>query len=263
MIQQSEFSVVETSQPPVIGYSPDARRTSVLLVDDDDLFRDALQMNLTDEGLDVASFGSGRAALDHLDAGNPTDAILLDWRMPEMNGLEVLHQLRGRGIATPVIFLTALSDDTHEEAALAGGAVDFIDKSRRVRILTKRIELIVEAHRTSPDPGHAQASQMRLGQLELRFDTHRAYWRGEVVELTLTEFRMVSRLAMKPGEDVSYRELYDLVHGKDFVAGYGSEGYRTNVRTFIKRIRKKFRGIDAAFTGIENYASFGYRWKIA
>jgi two-component system response regulator ChvI len=263
MIQQSDFTVVETSEPRDTGYSDEARRPSVLLVDDDDLYRDALHMNLTDEGLDVATFGGGRAALDHLDAGNSADAILLDWRMPEMNGLEVLRQLRERGIATPVIFLTALSDDTHEEAALAGGAVDFIDKSRRVGILMKRIELIVESQKTSPEPAHAQAAQIRLGDLELRFDTHRAYWRGEVIELTFTEFRMVSRLAMKPGEDVSYRELYDLVHGKDFVAGYGSEGYRTNVRTFVKRIRKKFRAIDGGFGGIENYASFGYRWKLA
>ena len=263
MIQQSESTIAESSQPAVAGYSTARRRPSVFLVDDDDLFRDALQMNLAEEGLDVASFGSGRAALDHLDAGNAADAILLDWRMPEMNGLEVLHQLRGRGIATPVIFLTALSDETHEEAALAGGAVDFIDKSRRIPILKKRIELIVETQNTSAEQAQAQASQIRLGGLELRFDTHRAYWRNQVVELTLTEFRMVSRLALKPGEDVSYRELYDLVHGKDFVAGYGTDGYRTNVRTFIKRIRKKFRSLDDAFVSIENYASFGYRWKIA
>jgi len=263
MIEQTDVTVVERPQPPTVGYSSEPRRTCVLLVDDDDLYRDALHMNLADGGLDVTSFGGGRAALDHLDAVNSADAILLDWRMPEMNGLEVLRQLRERSIATPVIFLTALSDDTHEEAALAGGAVDFIDKSRRVGILMKRIDLIVESQKTSPAPSHAQASQIRLGDLELRFDTHRAYWRSAVIELTLTEFRMVSRLAMKPGEDVSYRELYDLVHGKDFVAGYGSEGYRTNVRTFIKRIRKKFRAIDDGFTGIENYASFGYRWKLA
>ena len=263
MIQQSEFTALESSRPALTGSSPARQRTSVLLVDDDDLFRDALHMSLADEGLEVASFGSGRAVLDHLEAGKSADAILLDWRMPEMNGLEVLHQLRGRGIATPVIFLTALSDDTHEEAALAGGAVDFIDKARRIPILKKRIELIVDTQKTSAEPGQAQGSLIRLGELELRFDTHRAYWRNQVVELTLTEFRMVSRLALKPGEDVSYRELYDLVHGKDFVAGYGTEGYRTNVRTFIKRIRKKFREIDDAFTAIENYASFGYRWKFA
>ena len=264
MIQQSDLTLVETSQlPHAIRHSSEPRRTNVLLVDDDDLYRDALHLHLADAGFEVASFGRGRAGLDHLDAGNSADVILLDWRMPEMNGLEVLRELRARGIATPVIFLTALSDETHEEAALAGGAVDFIDKSRRVAILLKRIELIVEAQKPLPDPGQLRASQFRLGELELRFDINRAFWHGQVIELTLTEFRMVSRLAMKPGEDVSYRELYDLVHGKDFMAGYGNDGYRTNVRTFIKRIRKKFRAIDDGFGCIENYASFGYRWKLA
>ena len=262
MIQQSDFTVVETSQLPhtATRHSSEPRHISVLLVDDDDLYRDALHLHLSDAGLEVASFGAGRAGLDHLDAGNSADVILLDWRMPEMNGLEVLRELRERSIATPVIFLTALSDETHEEAALAGGAVDFIDKSRRIAILLKRIELIAEAQKPLPEPGQVRAAQFRMGELELRFDINRAFWRGRVIELTLTEFRMVSRLAMKPGEDVSYRELYDLVHGKDFVAGYGSDGYRTNVRTFIKRIRRKFREIDGTFDCIENYARFGYRW---
>jgi two-component system response regulator ChvI len=60
---------------------------------------------------------------------------------------------------------------------------------------------------------------------------------------------------------VRYRDLYDLVHGEGFVAGYGEDGYRTNVRTFIKRVRKKFRDIDDQFDAIENYPGFGYRWK--
>jgi two-component system, OmpR family, response regulator ChvI len=101
---------------------------------------------------------------------------------------------------------------------------------------------------------------IRLGQLELRFDTNRASWGGRVLEFTLTEFKIVALLALRTGEDVGYREIYDLVHGKDFVAGYGAEGYRANVRTFIKRIRRKFRDIDGEFDLIHNYAGFGYRW---
>ena len=76
----------------------------------------------------------------------------------------------------------------------------------------------------------------------------------------MTEFRIVILLAERAGHDIGYREIYDLVHGKDFVAGQGSEGYRANVRTFIKRIRKKFRDVDPGFDLIENYTSFGYRW---
>ena len=85
-------------------------------------------------------------------------------------------------------------------------------------------------------------------------------WGGAMVDLSLTEFRIVALLAGKVGDDVGYREIYDLVHGKDFVAGAGEEGYRANVRTLIKRIRKSFREVDPGFAQIENYAGFGYRW---
>ena len=68
-------------------------------------------------------------------------------------------------------------------------------------------------------------------------------------------------MATRPGEDISYRDIYDLVHGKGFVAGYGPAGYRANVRAFIKRIRQKFRAVDGTFDLIDNYPGFGYRWR--
>jgi two-component system response regulator ChvI len=71
---------------------------------------------------------------------------------------------------------------------------------------------------------------------------------------------MVDCLVSKAGSDVSYRELYDMVHGEGFAAGAGEIGYRTNVRAFIKRIRQKFKDADADFSQIENYPGFGYRW---
>jgi two-component system, OmpR family, response regulator ChvI len=232
----------------------------LLLVDDDDLFRESLGLNLIDEGYEVTSFDNGRDALAYLDAGGGADAMLLDWRMPQLTGIEVLRSMRGRGIAIPVIFLTALSDDIYEEAALAGGAVDFIDKSRRLPILVKRLQLITEGARPAADADPPRPDALTLGQLELRFDTNRALWAGNTVELTLTEFKILALLVEKEGQDVGYREIYDLVHGKDFIAGHGAEGYRANVRTFIKRIRKKFRDSDPDFDHIHNYAGFGYRW---
>jgi two-component system, OmpR family, response regulator ChvI len=232
----------------------------LLLVDDDDLFRESLGLNLIDEGYEVTSFGNGRDALAYLDRGGGADVILLDWRMPSLTGLEVLRQIRAAGIAIPVIFLTVLSDDIYEEAALEGGAVDFIDKSRRLPILLKRLQLIAEGGRPIADGDAGRAPPLRLGSLALRFDTNRAIWAGWSVDLTLTEFKILTLLAERAGHDIGYREIYDLVHGKDFIAGHGSEGYRANVRTFIKRIRKKFRDVDPAFDHIENYAGFGYRW---
>jgi two-component system response regulator ChvI len=232
----------------------------LLLVDDDDLFRESLGLNLIDEGYEVTSFGNGREALAYLDHGGGADVILLDWRMPSLTGLDVLRRIRGAGIAIPVIFLTVLSDDIYEEAALEGGAVDFIDKSRRLPILLKRLQLIAEGGRPIADSEAGRAPPLRLGALALWFDTNRAIWAGRSVDLTLTEFKILTLLAERAGHDVGYREIYDLVHGKDFVAGHGSEGYRANVRTFIKRIRKKFRDVDPGFDHIENYAGFGYRW---
>ena len=66
-------------------------------------------------------------------------------------------------------------------------------------------------------------------------------------------------IAMRRGADVSYREIYDAVRGKDFVAGQGPHGYRGNVRALIKRVRKKVRAVDEAADPIENYPGYGYR----
>jgi two-component system, OmpR family, response regulator ChvI len=244
--------------------TPNLPQARIVLVDDDDSFRESLGLNLVDEGFDVLSFSGGAPALDYFARGGEAAVILLDWRMPGMNGLEVLRSLRRAGTTTPVIFLTVLSDDIYEEAALEGGAVDFVDKSRRLSILVKRLHLITEGMRPVPEVDNSAKRPLgeviHLNRLELRFDINRAAWGNTTLDLTLTEFKIVALLALRAGEDVGYREIYDLVHGKDFVAGYGAEGYRANVRTFIKRIRKKFRDIDSEFDQIHNYAGFGYRW---
>ena len=235
--------------------------TRIVIVDDDDLFRESLGLNLIDEGYQVTSFAGGQAALDHFAAGGTADVVLLDWRMPGMNGLEVLRSLRRAGNSTPVIFLTILHDEIYEEAALEGGAVDFIDKSRRLPILIKRLQLIAAGARPVPTSAVRPSGDiLHIGRLELRFDINRASWSGTLIDLTLTEFKILALLALRTGEDVSYREIYDLVHGKNFAAGYGDEGYRPNVRTFIKRIRKKLHDVDPEGEHIHNYTGFGYRW---
>src|SRR3546814_21192198 len=82
---------------------------------------------------------------------------------------------------------------------------------------------------------------------------------SDLVDLTLTEFAIVLFLVSQQGGDVSYRQIYDIVRGKDFVAGYGPDGYRAHVRSFIKRIRKKFPDVDDNFDGNGKYHGFGYR----
>jgi two-component system response regulator ChvI len=231
----------------------------VVIIDDDDLFREALGLNLIDEGYEVTSFSSD-GALEYFDAGGTADVVLLDWRVRRVNGIDVLRSLRRAANATPVIFLTVLGEDIDEEAALEGGDTDFIDNVRRLSILMKRRRLSAAPGLPSAARGHRSGEVLRLGRLELRFDINRASWAGMPIDLTLTEFKIVALLAQRTGEDVSYREIYDLVHGRNFVAGYGDEGYRPNVRTFIKRIRKKLRAVDPEHEHIQNYAGFGYRY---
>ena len=101
----------------------------------------------------------------------------------------------------------------------------------------------------------------RRGPLKLYPERRRARWKGREVALTLREYAIVEQLAQQPGRDLQYRRLYDVVRGSGFSAGTGADGYQTNVRAFIKRIRRKFRDIDPDFDAIENYPRFGYRWR--
>ena len=238
----------------------------ILVVDDDDLFRESIAANLSESGFDVSAFADGESFLDFMGEGCG-DLVLLDWKMPGMSGIQVLHRIRELGIELPVIFLTHLSDQVYEERALGGGAVDFVEKTRSFTIIQRRIELILSGRRAGA-AGIADAASdqkgvgvIRSASLTLDAGTCRAFWNDLEVDLTLTEFEIVQWLVERAGRDVPYRDLYDLVHGPDFIAGLGSEGYRANVRAFIKRIRQKFRNLDDNFDGIVNYPGFGYRWR--
>jgi len=235
----------------------------ILLVDDDEMFRESLIQNLSDAGFGTQAYGDGPSALRDLGNGVLPDVILLDWKMPQMTGIEMLRNLRQQNIDVPVVFLTVLSDEFYEEAGLVEGAVDFIEKSRSFSILLRRIELILRGKKSRDSTGREEqeTAVLNLGAVRLDRDTKRAYWKDTLIELTLTEFQMVEYLATRAGTDVRYRELYDMVHGEGFAAGAGEIGYRANVRAFIKRIRQKFRNVDPAFSHIENYPGFGYRWS--
>ena len=234
----------------------------VLVVDDDAFFLESLAQNLADAGFQVETAADGESALSQMsNTTNAADLVILDWKMPGLTGIEVLRRVRQGGVETPVIFLTTLTDQIYEESALASGAVDFVEKSRSFVILLKRIDLILCGVRGQPTNGAATEEQLILGPIELNLKSHRALWDGREIPLTLSEFNIVHLMASRAGSDVRYRDIYDLVRGEGFTAGVGPEGYRANVRTFIKRIRQKFRELDDRFDAIENYPGFGYRWR--
>jgi len=231
-------------------------KTRLILVDDDDMVRGVLAGNLAEVGYMVRQFGDPVEAQASLEkAGNSADLLILDWRMPGMTGLDLLKRLRASGIDTAALFFTSYNDTLFEEAALTWGAVDFIDKTRSFAILQKRIELILGRAVQS----HDEALPLRCGSLSLDAASHGVQWRGQKISLTFGEFRVVSMLA-QAGRDVTYREIYDALRGENFIAGDGTEGYRTNVRALIKRLREKFTAADPSFAAITNYPGFGYRW---
>lgn len=231
-------------------------KATLILVDDDDMLRSVLVGNLTEAGYAVHQFGDPVEARAFIE--NPqfkADLLILDWKMPGMSGLELLKHLRAHGIDTAALFFTSHNDILFEEAALAYGAVDFIDKTRSFAILQKRIELILGRVGQTGEG----IPPLRSGSLTLDIDRHGVQWRGRTIELTFGEFRVVSLLA-QAGRDVTYREIYDALRGENFIAGDGTEGYRANVRALIKRLREKFVGADPSFNAIVNYPGFGYRW---
>lgn len=234
-------------------------RVRIALVDDDDDFRDAASIALADLGFDVAPFADGPSLLSYFDEGHLADVVVLDWRLPQYEGIDLLPRLQRRGILLPVIFLTGVPSAQYESIALERGALDFIDKDRGTEILAKRIRLILQACRRPPDQPPEQYTT--CGSLMLRPQVSRAFWNDADVQLTVTEFRIVQLLVANVGEFVSYRAIYDCVHCAGFVAGNGDDGFRTNVRSSMKRIRNKFKLFDENFAAIENFAAFGYRWR--
>jgi two-component system response regulator ChvI len=224
----------------------------IVLVDDDATFRGLLAANLEDAGFRVQDFPGAAPALAWVAEGHRADAWVLDWRMPETDGPALLRALREAGVDAPVVFLTGHAEPVFEEHGLTLGAVDFVDKAKSAAIVVQRLKIALAGAKAAPVPEATTA---------LAFDGARVVWRGHTVSLTPTEVRMVRLLAERAGRDVGYREIYDAARGQGFVAGSGADGYRTNVRAAIRRIRQKFRDIDGDFDAIEAYPGYGYRWR--
>ena len=109
--------------------------------------------------------------------------------------------------------------------------------------------------------GLLSASPAVCGALSLWQRNPRIQWRGQDVGLTLTEYKVISQLVANAGKPLTYRAIYDTMHYAGFMAGFGADGYLVNVRSAMKRIRKKFLALDPAFAEIENFAAVGYAWR--
>lgn len=231
----------------------------VLVVHDDDPYCAALAADLRAQDFSVVEFDDPQAALTYVMNDGRVDAVLIDADLPDISGIDLLTRFRGLGVEPPAAVAAAAGDEEMEEAALEYGAADFLNKSRSPSIGAKRLRLLIGGGKSSN--GRPPSKSLIVGPLELRLQSHRALWRDTLVPLTVTEFKIVRLLVARVGEEVPYREIYDVVHGAGFMAGDGQHGYRSNVRSLIRKIRNRFCGIDPSFSEIENYPGFGYRWR--
>lgn len=234
----------------------------VLLVDDDELYLETMMAELQERGFATRGYLDGPSLFKELDRASEADALLLDWTLPSMSGIDVLSAMRDRGIDVPVAFLTGRALVDYEHIALNRGAIDFIDKMRGVDIIAQRLNRMVLGGRRRPSVAAPEREAPAVcGALSLWQRNPRIEWRGADVGLTLTEYKVISLLAANAGKPQSYRAIYDTMHYAGFLAGFGSDGYLVNVRSALKRIRKKFLALDPAFAEIENFAAVGYCWR--
>jgi two-component system, OmpR family, response regulator ChvI len=231
--------------------------TPVALVDDDDLYRETLAAELGDHGFKVHAFADGESCLAALAQGLAAELVLLDWTLPRLQGVEVLALLLERDRNRPVIILTGRAPVERELDALQGGAIDFVDKARGVDVLVPRMRLLVRSDIAPPGP---EPEPVICGPLLLP-QRRPAQWRGHAIGLTVVEQKIVALLVANAGQPVSYRAIYDQVHYAGFVAGDGERGFKLNVRTMIKRMRRKFQAIDPGFQAIRSIAGLGYAWE--
>ena len=186
--------------------------------------------------------------------------VLLECGEDSQTGIRILRDLQRSGVNLPIICVVHHRHAWLEDLVLELGAADIIERSVRSTILARRILRAAATYRLTVERS-GMVRSVNVGPLRMNIGASRCHWRDEPVPLTTTEFRIVRVLIAHAGKDLSYRTIYDAVRGEGFVAGSGNEGYRTNVRSLIRRIRHKFRSVDPSFAEIENYAGFGYRWR--
>ena len=237
----------------------EADHIRVLIVEDDESYREIVSSELEWHGFAVRSFADGDELLGSLDAAAEADVIVLDWRLPTISGIDLLPELGQRGVTLPVVFLASHADPAYERLAFERGALDFIDKTRGVEILATRLRLAAKSGKPAATP--EAEKRIVCGKLGLSPSASRACWNGVDAGLTVSEYDIVHFLASNVGNYESYRAIYDIQYYEGFVAGQGDQGYRTNVRSSIKRIRRKFCEVDSTFSEIQNSPSRGYRWR--
>jgi DNA-binding response OmpR family regulator len=221
----------------------------VLIVDDEPSIHEVARAYLERDGFIVYSAYDGRAGLDLALTKRPA-LIVLDLMLPDLSGEEICKRVRGRS-DVPILMLTAKSTDDQRVAGLQLGADDYLVKPFSPRELVARIKAILR--RAGGDVPLAEQLRFDEGRLVIDNTRHEVLVDSRPVELTATEYKLLSALAQYPGRAYSRLELVNRVQGHDF------EGYERTIDAHVKNLRHKIEPDPRHPHYVETVQGVGYR----
>ena len=231
------------------------QRTTVLLVEDEESFVDALVVGLQREGFRVQVARDGIEAVELFDKIDP-DVILLDVMLPRMSGIDVCREIRSRS-NVPIIMVTAKSSEIDTVVGLEVGADDYVSKPYRLRELVARMRA---AMRRAPDGRAAgvdgDADVLEVGDVHMDVDRHEVVIRGNDVSLPLKEFELLELLLANAGRVLTRDTLISRVWGADYV------GDTKTLDVHVKRLRAKVEDEPAHPRRIVTIRGLGYKYEV-
>jgi two-component system response regulator RegX3 len=228
---------------------------TILVVEDEASFVEALQIGLTREGFHVEVATDGVQALERFADLQP-DLVLLDVMLPRLSGIDVCRQIRQTS-SVPIIMVTAKSSEIDTVVGLEVGADDYVTKPYRVRELVARIRALLRRSTmdVAGDPERVNDGTVRVGEVELDPDEHRVTVAGHDVSLPLKEFEVLHLLLANAGRVLTRETLIERVWGHDYV------GDTKTLDVHIKRLRSKIEVDPAIPERIVTIRGLGYKYE--
>lgn len=224
--------------------------TRVLVIEDEESFRDAMKYMLSREGFDVDLAPNGAEGIKLFDSMNP-DLVLLDLMLPEVSGTEVCKYIRSKS-NIPVIMLTAKDTEIDKVVGLELGADDYVTKPFSTRELLARIKAVL---RRGIDNEIDMIGVVEVGRIRMDVERHALSVNGESVAMPLKEFELLEFLMRNSGRVLTRGQLMDRIWGSNYVG----DGKTLDVH--VKRIRSKIEPDPANPIYLTTVRGLGYRFE--
>jgi DNA-binding response OmpR family regulator len=225
--------------------------TTVLVVEDEIEIARVVRDYLDNAGFEVIVVGDGGSAIASVRSAKP-DLLVLDLGLPGRDGLDVAREIR-RWSNTPIVMLTARGDETDRVVGLELGADDYVVKPFSPKELVARIRAVLRRSRAA----ERGAEILRAGDVEVDTGKMRVSVAGRPVELTPTEFQLLSTLVAEPGRVFTRGQLLDAVHG------VAIESYERAIDAHVKNIRRKIEPEPGSPRYVLTVHGVGYRFTDA